>query len=87
MPFETMTNCLAAQLAQWWAVTPLIYPREGVAYVTLADKRAPSIVAEFVVRRQNDGSSLVEWRRRKLAVDVDGLEPKSRAAADLCGEG
>src|SRR5215468_11170802 len=69
VPFDTLANCLAARSAQYWSATPQIYPRQGIAYVTLVDKGAPSVVAEFVVRQQPDGSSLVEWRRRRLVVD------------------
>jgi hypothetical protein len=84
VPFDTMANCIAARMAQWWAVTPQIYSRQDVAYVTLADNRAPSIVAEFTIRQQSGGMSFIEWRRRKLPVDFDRLEARSRAAVDLC---
>jgi hypothetical protein len=84
MPFDTLAGCIAARLSQFWATTPQIYPRQGIAYVTLADKTLPSIVAEFVVRRQSDDSSLVEWQRRPLFADLGSLEPRSREAADRC---
>ncbi|MCX7366801.1 MAG: hypothetical protein NTV97_33995 [Alphaproteobacteria bacterium] len=84
VPFDTMANCLAARSIQDWSVAPQVYPREGVAYVTVAAKDSNTIMAEYVVRRQADGGSLVEWRRRKLLADLGGLETGSREAADGC---
>jgi len=86
VPFDTLASCIAARLSQHWATTPQIYTRQGFAYVTLADKSAPSIVAEFFIRQQSDGSSLVEWRRRPLLADYAGLQSKSHEAADRCAE-
>jgi hypothetical protein len=85
VPFDTMANCVAEQMAQGWQATPQIYQRDGFAKVTLSDKGAPSTVAEFAVRGQGDAGSLVEWRRRAVIYDIDYIEAKSRWAADYCG--
>ena len=85
VPFDNLANCLAARSAQLWTVTPQIQERQGIAYVTLGEKGGSSVVAEYVVWRQADGSSLVGWRRRKIIADVIGLQSTSREAADRCG--
>ena len=84
VPFDTMANCLAARSVQVWSVAPQIYPGQGIAYVTLASKEVTTIMAEYTVRRQADGGSQVEWRRKKLVADLGGLETTARETADRC---
>ena len=83
VPFDTMANCLAARTAEEWRSTPQIYPRDGKAYVTASQLN--TIVAEFVIKKDGDGASTVEWRRRKVIADLGGLEATARKNADKCG--
>lgn len=84
--YDTMANCLAARSSQVYAVTPLVFPREGKATVTLAAKTTDSIQAEYSVRRAGDGS-VVEWRRRQLVGnDIGGMQADAQETIERCSK-
>lgn len=86
VPFDTMANCLASGWSHAYAVTPLVYPREGIARVTMANKQAPMVMSEYEIRKLGEGTSEVQWRRRKILADLGGVEAKMREVADKCAQ-
>ncbi len=79
VPFDTMANCISAQAADHWPATMQINLRDQTANVTVPN------MADFQIRAQGAGS-VVDWRRRKLAADMGGLEATSRQIVDRCGK-
>lgn len=77
VPFDAMANCIGAQASDHWPTTMQINLQARSANVT-----APNM-ADFQIRGEGAGS-VVDWRRRKLAADVGGLEATSRQIVDRC---
>lgn len=60
--FDVMANCLAAQSARDFDVTPQLYQSERRANVTLGAKGTYSLVAEYQVRQATASGTEVTWR-------------------------
>ncbi len=80
VPFDAMANCISAESADHWPTTMQINLQARSANVT-----APNM-ADFQIRSVGAGS-VVDWRRRKLAADMGGLEATSRQIVDHCAKG
>ncbi len=80
--FDHMANCLAAQMAGDYRVTPQIYQREQRAVLTLGSTH--QVIAEFQIRQSGNGS-IVEWR--DMPSVFDARSPAARERADRCGRG
>jgi len=78
--FDAMANCISAQSSDHWPTTMQINLQDRSANVT-----APNM-ADFQIRGEGAGS-VVNWRRRKLAADMGGLEATSRQIVDRCARG
>lgn len=85
--YDIMASCLAARSAQVYSVTPLFFPRESRATVTLGWKTTHSIQAEYSVRADGAGS-IVEWRRRQLVGnDLGDDQGAARETIERCAKG
>ena len=84
--FDTLATCVAGRSAHDYVVTPQIYQSEGVAYVTLAAKSAPTVQSEYFIRRSGTNTSTVEWRRRKLIAGQGGSEEQARENIEACSK-
>ena len=60
--FDAMANCLAAQSARDFDVTPQLYQSERRADVTLGIKGGYSLLGEYQVRQTTASDSEVKWR-------------------------
>lgn len=78
VPWDTMANCIAARSTDQRPASLQTYPREQLANVIWPE------TAEFTVRAEGAGS-VVEFRRRKLAADLGGMEASARELVERCG--
>ena len=80
VPFDIMANCLAAQAARDFDVTPQLYQSQQRAIVTLGAKGTYSLVAEYQVRQISPAAIEVTWRTVSGIASSDA----ARARADRC---
>lgn len=84
--WDELANCLARSASREYRVTPLFNTRQRRAEVILAHKEADTVQFLFEVQGLDGERSEVRLRRRKVVADIEGWEPKQRAAAQRCGE-
>lgn len=84
-PYDTLTNCIAARMAEDFGSTPQLYPREGKGIVTLTVPGS-GFFAEYTVKQLPGDRSEVELKRRKIVADVGGFGAKSQEVAERCAK-
>lgn len=84
-PYDTLTNCIAARMAEDFGSTPQVYPREGKGIVTLT-MPGSGFFAEYTIKRLSDHRSEVDFKRRKVIADLGGNVAKSQEAAERCAK-
>lgn len=84
-PYDTLTNCIAARMAEDFGATPQVYPREGKGIVTLTVPGS-GFFAEYTIRQLASDRSEVDFKRRKVIADLGGYVAKSQEAAERCGK-
>lgn len=90
VPYDTLTNCLAARMSEKYSAVPQVYPRDRIGIVTVTWPQvllAPGgLFSEYTIRSIGADRSSVEWRRRKMGLDLGENEQFSKDAAARCAE-
>lgn len=84
-PYDTLTNCIAARMADDFRSTPQLYSREGKGVVTLTYPGS-GFFAEYTIKQLTGDRSEVDFKRRKVIADLGGFVAKSQDAAERCAK-
>ena len=83
--WEDLANCVARAASHTYRVTPLLNTRQRSAEVIIAIREGEIVQFIFEVKGLDGDRSEIALKRKKMAMDIEGIEAEQRTNAERCG--